>query len=87
MDYNVDNYTISELLGILELNNPDQSQTISMTNKYIRKFTEEGNTQLVRFFNDMQRKLLEYLQELQEERDAEYDADPEQTDAWIKYES
>lgn len=87
MDYNVDNYTISELLGILGLNDPDENEAISMTNKYIRKFTEEGNMQLVRFFQDVQTKLIDYIEELQAERDAEYDPDPEQTDAWIKYEA
>lgn len=87
MDYNVDNYTISELLGILQLSNPDENEALSMTNKYIIKFTEEGNEELVNFFEDVQRKLLDYLQELQDERNAEYDPDPEQTDAWIKYET
>lgn len=87
MDYNVDNYTISELLGILGLNDPDENEAMSMTNKYIRKFTEEDNEQLVDFFTDVQRKLLDYIEELQAERDAEYDPDPQQTDSWIKYET
>lgn len=87
MDYDVNNYTISELLGILGLNDPDENETLGMTNKYIRKFTEEGNTQLVRFFQDVQTKLLDYIEEMHAEMAAEYDPSPEQTDKWIKYET
>lgn len=87
MDYDVNNYTISELLGILGLNDPDENEAIGMTNKYIRKFTEEGNPQMVRFFQDIQTKLLDYIDELKNEENAEFQPDPEQTKDWIKYET
>lgn len=87
MDYDVNNYTISEILGILSLNDPTEDEAISMTNKYIRKFTEEENPQMVRFFQDIQTKLLAYLDELKDQENAEFQPDPEQTDDWIKYET
>ena len=43
IDTDVDNYTISELLIILDLDSPDQEQIIQKTNNYIEKFEAEGN--------------------------------------------
>jgi hypothetical protein len=87
MDYNVNNYTITELLGILGLNDPDENEAIGMTNKYIRKFTEEGNSQMVRFFKDVQKKLLDYIDELRNDEDSKFIPEIKQTEDWIKYES
>jgi hypothetical protein len=87
MDYNVDNYTISELLSILELDDPTEEEIIDKTNEYIDRFTEENSPNMVNFFQDVQSKLLQYTNQLQTGgEDAEYDPDTEQTDKWIKNE-
>jgi hypothetical protein len=88
MDYNVDNYTISELLAIVELDDPTEKEIIDRIKTYIDRFTEEGSTDLVNFFKDVQRKLLQYINELQTGgKDAEYEPDSEQTDEWYKYQA
>lgn len=85
MDYNVDNYTTSELLAILELEDPATSdEIIEETEKYIDQFTSEGNTDLVSFFESMQTKLLQYTETDNKE---EYDPNTQQTEDWIKYET
>jgi hypothetical protein len=91
MDYNINNYTISELLGILEIDDskPSERDIMNITNKYIRRFTEEGDTQLVRFFQNIQIKLIDYIAQVKREEEnnqLQYDED-EQTNDWIKYET
>lgn len=88
MDYNVDNYTISELLAIVDLDDPTEKEIIDTTNTYIDRFTEEGSADLVTFFQDIQTKLLQYTNELQTSgKDAEYEPDSKQTDEWYKYQA
>ena len=60
IDTDVDNYTISELLIILDLDSPDQEQIIQKTNNYIEKFEAEGNDEMAVFFSNVQEKLLQY---------------------------
>ena len=38
IDYNIDNYTITELLAILGLDDPNSDEIMDTTNKYISKF-------------------------------------------------
>ena len=64
IDTDVDNYTISELLIILDLDSPDQEQIIQKTNNYIEKFEAEGNDEMAVFFSNVQEKLLQYSNEL-----------------------
>jgi len=88
MDYNPDNYTISELLIILNLDDPDSSQVIDTTNEYITRFTQENQPNMVNFFQDVQTKILTYMKQLENDNsDAEYTPDAKQTDEWYKYES
>lgn len=88
MDYNVDNYTISELLAIIDLDDPTEKQIIDTTKTYIDRFTKENSTDLVTFFKDIQSKLLQYINELQTGgKDAEYQPDSKQTDEWYKYQA
>jgi len=88
MDYNVDNYTISELLAIVELDDPTEKEIIDTTNTYIDRFTKEKSTDLVNFFRNIQSKLLQYINELQTSgKDAEYEPDSKQTDEWYKYQA
>ena len=58
-DLNVDNYTISELLGIIELDDPTADDIINKTNYYIKDFSKKQNTKLVNFFQSIQTKLLQ----------------------------
>lgn len=90
IDYNIDNYTITELLAILALDDPDTDQIIETTDKYIERFSPDGENQptLVNFFQNIQTKLLQYMDELENSgKDAEYTPDSEQTDNWIKYQA
>jgi hypothetical protein len=64
IDTDVDNYTISELLIILDIDTPDQEQIIEKTNEYIEKFEDEDNEEMAIFFTNVQEKLLQYSNEL-----------------------
>jgi hypothetical protein len=90
IDYNIDNYTITELLAILDLDDPDSEQIMETTNKYIDRFSPSGENQpnLVNFFQEIQTKLLQYMNDLETSgNDAEYTPDSEQTDKWFKYQA
>ena len=49
IDTDIDNYTLAELLIILDLDSPDQEQIIQKTNAYIEKFDDEGNDEMAYF--------------------------------------
>lgn len=90
IDYNIDNYTITELLTILDLDDPTSSQIIDATNKYIKRYSPqaENNPNLVNFFQSMQTKLLRYMNQLETSgEDAEYSPNEKQTEEWFKYEA
>jgi hypothetical protein len=88
-DTNANNYTISELLIILDLDDPTSSEIIDATNKYIERFDSEGNAKMVKFFTDVQTKLVEYVDNLEEGGDPdelEFFNDDEQANEWYKNE-
>jgi hypothetical protein len=90
VDYNVDNYTISELLAILGLDDPDSEQIKETTDNYIKRFSPSGENQpqLVNFFQSIQTKLLRYMNQLETTgEDVEYTPNAKQTDEWYKYEA
>jgi hypothetical protein len=90
IDYNVDNYTITELLTILDLDDPNEDEIIESTNNYIKRFSPSGENQpqLVNFFQSIQTKLLRYMNQLENSGvDAEYSPNAKQTDDWYKYEA
>ena len=90
VDYNVDNYTISELLEILELDDPTSNEIINSTNSYINRFSSsrENRPELVNFFQAIQTKLLRYMRQLETSgQDAEYSPNEKQTEDWFKYEA
>ena len=61
-DTNIDNYTISDLLDILNLSlDYDKEEVIKVTNNIIDKFTEENKVNEVKFFLKVQNILLEFL--------------------------
>jgi hypothetical protein len=90
VDYNVDTYTISELLAILGLDDPSSDQIIDATNRFIFRFSpaNENQPHLVNFFQQIQTKLLRYMKQLKTSgKSAEYAPNAEQTNEWYKYEA
>ena len=90
IDYNVDNYTIPELLAILGLDDPDSDEIIETTNSYINRFSSSNDNQpqLVNFFQSIQTKLIQYMHELETSgKDVEFAPNEEQTKKWIEYQA
>jgi hypothetical protein len=88
VDYNVDNYTITELFEILGLDDPTTDEIVDTTNKYINRFTNEKRGDLVNFFQSMQTKLLQYMNALETSgTDAEYSPNEKQTEMWYKFQA
>jgi len=90
VDTNVNNYTVSELLTILDLDDFDHDQIIEKTNTYIQKFEDEDNLEMANFFVNIQEILLQYSNELNNPNDlnpVDLKSAAEQTDDWWKNES
>ena len=85
VNLDVNNYTVSELLGILELDDPTSEEIINGTNKYITRFSpsNENRPDLVVFFQKIQTRLLRYMNQLENGEKNEYNAEDEQTEEWI----
>ena len=84
-DFNVNNYSINELLGIIELDEPTSDDIINKTNYYIKDFQKKQKPEVANFFQSVQSKLLNYMKQLEtSEKDAEYS---KQTEEWFKYEA
>jgi len=87
LDYNIDKYTIPELLAIIELDDPTSTDITNTTNKLIKRFSSssENHPQLLKFFQDIQTKLLRYMQQLETPgNNSEYSPNEEQTNEWYK---
>jgi len=82
-DFNVNNYTINELLGIIELEDPTSDDITNKTNYYIKDFQKKKKPELVNFFQSIQTKLLDYMNQLSG-TDDKYN---KQTEEWIKYQA
>lgn len=65
MDYNVDNYTVTELLTILGLNDFNVDEIKKTTAALINRFSSKDNNQpnMVIFFTKIQTKLISYINE------------------------
>ena len=68
VDTNVSNYTVSELMAIIEVTDIDPEEIVKNTNVLIDKF-QASNPQLSVFFMDVQSQLLQYSQGLLDERE------------------
>jgi hypothetical protein len=78
-DTNIYNYTIPDLMTILDLESLDSSEEIiEKTNYYINKFDKEENESMSQFFHDMQDRLISYMENPDEDPDAL------QTTTWFK---
>ena len=85
IDTNIDNYTISELLTILDLEDINPEFITDKTNAYIEKFSKEKKPDMVTFFQEMQSVLLNYAEDL-ETSDAAVSSNSanKQTDSWFQ---
>jgi|LauGreDrversion2_2_1035103.scaffolds.fasta_scaffold10716_1 hypothetical protein len=68
VDTDVSNYTVSELMAIIEVNDIDPEEIVKNTNVLIDKF-KVSNPQLSVFFMEVQSQLLQYSQGLLAERE------------------
>lgn len=82
IDTNIDNYTLSELLTILDLDTPNEENVVKSTSYYITKFQKEGNDKMANFFQDVQDTLLMYVEGLDTSKDAQYEPAKKQSDLW-----
>ncbi len=73
IDKHIENYTIQEMLTILDLepDEIDSDNIMDSTNEYIDRFEKERNDEMAQFFLDMQEKLLEYLNGIEENENEE----------------
>ena len=58
IDTNVDNYTIPELLAILNLDDPNRKEIIDATNTYIYDLQKQSQPIMAIFFKNVQERLL-----------------------------
>jgi hypothetical protein len=63
IDTNVSNYTLPELMAIIEVSDMDPEEIVKKTNEFQNKF-KISNPQLSVFFKDVQSQLLQYSQNL-----------------------
>jgi hypothetical protein len=76
IDTNVSNYSLSELMTILNIDTINNDNVINSTNYYINKYKQK-NPKLSNFFKEIQSQLLHYSNDL-EEREDEYDYEYEE---------
>ena len=85
IDTNIKNYTIPELLTILNLEYIDVDQITEQTNTYIEKFTKEKKPEMISFFQEMQSVLLNYAEDLETSDTAvSSNSANKQTDLWFQ---
>ena len=87
IDTNISNYTLSELLTIVDIGDDelDKETVISKTNKYINKFKSK-NPELANFFREVKTQLLQYVEDLENE-DIDNDEDDDNKEDKILVES
>ena len=74
VDTNVDNYTLSELMAIVDVNDLDPPEITRKTNILIEKF-KNSNPVLSVFFREVQSQLLQYSMNFVDQENAEYNDD------------
>ena len=65
LDTDINNYTIAELLTILNLTeeNVNNNNITSQTDYYINKFTKDNNVKMSDFFEQIQERLIDYIED------------------------
>lgn len=76
LDMNIKNYTLSELMAIVELEDLEPQDVIENTNYYIRKY-KNTNPQMAVFFKNIQSQLLQYAKGLDPDTDDDNDDNDE----------
>ena len=76
IDTNVSNYTLSELMAIVGINDLNTKDIIKNTNSYIKKYKKKDPLLAV-FFKELQSELLQYAQDLDPKSDDENDENDE----------
>jgi hypothetical protein len=85
IDTNINNYTIAELLTILNLEDFNVSEIIEKTNEYIEKFTKEKKQEMIIFFKEMQSILLNYTEDLEtSDETPSTNSAKKQTNSWLQ---
>ena len=80
---NLEDYTLSDILTILNLgDSPTKEDILRSTNKYIVQSKRANNEELAQFFQDAQTTLLEYIKGNQSTLDKEYVPAEKQTLDW-----
>ena len=72
-DTNIENYTLAELMAIVELDTLEPKNIVENTNYYIQKY-KNSNPRLSVFFSEIQSQLLQYA-EVDTEDDNDNDDD------------
>lgn len=75
VDTNVSNYTLSELMSIISVEDFDENEIIEKTNELTKKFAHK-NPRLAVFFQAIQSQLLQFGQNLEYETDNTDNNDP-----------
>ena len=86
IDTNVQNYTLSELMAILNLDEPDPDIIVNRTNEYINQY-KKTDPQLSSFFMGVQNQLLNYASQFYDNNDrepAEYPKGEKQVNDWYQ---
>jgi hypothetical protein len=77
MDTDIDNYSIAELLTILKLNDQvNEEKVIEKTNFFIGEYEKNDNKEMSDFFQDIQDKLLDYLENIEQNITSEENTEP-----------
>jgi len=85
IDTKINNYSVSELLTILDLDDPDPVFIEKRTDEYISRFKKEKNPDLVIFFEEIKSVLLDYAKELKTSSGpVSSNSAKKQTDSWFQ---
>ena len=72
IDTNVSNYTLSELMAIVEVEDLNFDSILENTNYWIKKYKNKNPSMSI-FFKEIQSQLLQYAQGLENENDSDED--------------
>jgi|TARA_B110000093_G_scaffold183364_1_gene233970 hypothetical protein len=91
LDTDINNYTIAELLTILNLTeeNVNNNNITSQTDYYINKFTKDNNVKMSDFFEQIQERLIDYIEddvENDDDNNEKTKQDNAQATQWLKNE-
>lgn len=86
IDTNVDNYTLAELMTIINIDDLNEDAILENTDFYINKF-KKSNPKLSSFFRDVQEKLLLYANQSADEEEDQEEKQEQQDQSQLDKES